>query len=124
LDKSNYQFTKIDANVWTIKFTGKSLKDFHVILTTTPELIIIGSVVARKQSLKMTTDLMRTLLQQAHGMDRVKVGFDTDGDVFARVEVSARVFDSVELGTNVEQVAAATDSLHASIKSFLLAGNQ
>jgi hypothetical protein len=118
LEKSGYKFAKVDSNVWTIPFNGKAMGEFRLFVTSTSDLVLIGAVVAEKDSLRLTADAMRTLLQKAHELDRVKVGIDNDGDVFVRAEVSARVFDLVELKAVTEQVAAAADEVRAAIKPY------
>ena len=119
LDKSGYKFTKVADNVWTVPFNGKSLGEFPLLVTSVQDLIIVGVVVAKKDSMRLSPEMLQKLLRMANDLDRVKIGIDDDGDLFLRVEVSARLFDAEELKVNFEQVAAAANDLHAAIKSFL-----
>ncbi|MEK6302696.1 MAG: hypothetical protein AABO41_18455 [Acidobacteriota bacterium] len=120
LDKSGHAYTKAADNVWTIKFKGKSLSEFQLFVTSGGGLIVIGTVVAEKGRFKATPEMALKLLRLTNDLDRVKIGLDKDGDLFVRIEASARVFDGVELKAAVEQVAAAADEVHAAIKPFLI----
>lgn len=121
LDQSGYTFTKAADNVWVIKFQGKSLSDFTVFVTSAEDIIVIGAVVAEKSRMKVTPEMTYKLLRLTHNLDRVKIGFDDEEDLFVRVEVSARVCDTQEFKANTEQVAAAVDEVYAAIKPFVTA---
>jgi methyl-accepting chemotaxis protein len=119
LERSGYKYTKAADNIWTIPFSGKNLGQFQLFVTSAEGLIVAGAIVATKDSMKLTPELMEKLLHLAHNLDRVKIGLDNDGDLFVRIEVSARTFDDTELKSNFEQVAAAADEIRAAIKPLL-----
>ena len=121
LDRSGYSYTKAAENVWTVTFKGNSLSEFPVFITSAEDVVVIGAVVAKKEDMRVTTEMMRLLLKLTHDLDRTKIGFDDDDDLFARVEISSRVFDDQEFKVNIEQVAAVTDRVHREIKPFLKA---
>ena len=119
LERSGYTYKKAADNVWVANFKGDSLTDIHVIVTSAEGLIVMGVVVAEKSAMQVTPEMMRKLLKLTHEIDRVKIGFDNDDDLFVRAEVSARLFDLEEFKFDMQQVAAASDKVHAAIKPFV-----
>ncbi|MCI0488303.1 MAG: YbjN domain-containing protein [Blastocatellia bacterium] len=121
LNRSGYTYTRAADNVWTVDFKGDSLSEFHLFITSTEDLVIIGAVVAKKGVMRVTPEMMRRLLKLTHDLDRAKIGFDKDDDLFVRVDVSGRLFDDQEFKANIEQVAAVTDRVFREIKPFIRA---
>jgi hypothetical protein len=120
LERSGYTYKKAADNVWVVSFKGNSLADINVFVTSAEGLIVMGTVVAEKGRMQVTPEMMRRLLKLAHEIDRVKIGFDSDDDLFVRSEVSARLFDLEEFKSDMQQVSAASDKIHAAIKPFLI----
>jgi hypothetical protein len=120
LEKSGYAYKKAADNVWVVNFKGKSMADIPVFVTSTENLIVMGAVIAPKSSMKVTPDMMFKLLRIVHDIDRVKIGFDDDEDLFLRAEVNAKCFDVEEFKSNMEQVSAGADQVHAAIRSYLV----
>lgn len=120
LERSGYSYKKAADNVWVVAFKGKSLADIQVFVTSAENLIVMGAVVAPKSSMKVGPEMMFKLLRLAHDIDRVKIGFDDDEDLFLRAEVISKCFDAEEFKSNMEQVAAGADKIHAAIKSYLV----
>jgi hypothetical protein len=120
LERSGYTYKKAADNVWLVNFKGDSLADINVIVTSNEGLIIMAVVVAEKSAMRVTPEMMRKLLKLTHEIDRVKIGFDNDDDLFVRSEVSARLFDLEEFKSDMQQVAAASDKIHAAIKPFVV----
>ncbi|MEN3333238.1 MAG: hypothetical protein V7641_2603 [Blastocatellia bacterium] len=119
LERSGYTYKKAADNVWLVNFKGNSLADINIIVTSAEGLIIMGVVVAEKSTMQVTPEMMRKLLKLTHEIDRVKIGFDNDDDLFVRSEVSARLFDLEEFKFDMQQVAAGSDKVHAAIKPFV-----
>ena len=119
LARSGYTYRKAADNVWLVNFKGSSLNDFQVLVTSTENLVVIGVVVAKKNSMNVTPEMMLKLLRVVHEIDRVKIGFDEDEDLFLRAEVTAKCFDLEEFKADIEQVAAGADKVHARIKTYL-----
>ncbi len=119
LERSGYTYRKAADNVWVVNFKGKSLSDINVFVTSAEDLVVMGAVVAAKKSMRVTAEMMFKLLRLVHDIDRVKIGFDDDEDLFVRAEVAARIFDLDEFKSDMEQVAAGTDKVHAAIKTYL-----
>lgn len=120
LEQSGYAYRKAADNVWVVDFKGKSLSEINIFVTSAQDLIVMGAVVAPKKSMKVTPEMMFKIFRLVHDIDRVKVGFDDDEDLFVRAEVFARLFDLEEFKSYMDQVAAGTDKVHAAIKPYLL----
>ena len=119
LEDSGYKYTKKSATVWTIDFTGKTLKSFKVILATQDDLLVTFVVVARKKDIQISSEFMMKLLNFNHQLDRVKIGIDEDGDLFVRSDINIRILDKTEFKDNIEQVAAATNEVYDGVKSYI-----
>ena len=91
----------------------------EIISQRTDTTLTMGAVVAPKNAMKVTPEMMFKLLRIVHDIDRVKIGLDDDEDLFLRAEVSARCFDVEDFKSNMEQVSAGADKVHAAIKSYL-----
>jgi hypothetical protein len=119
LEQSGYPYTKITDGVWMTEFQGKSLPKIDVVATFAQDVVVLFVVLAKKEQLKSTPELMATLLRLNAEIDYVKVGMDKDGDAFVRTDVNARGLDQQELKDNIEQLAAAADVVYAAIKPYL-----
>ncbi len=120
LNESKISYTKQSETVWSVPFEGKQLKDISVVVSTADPIVVVFAVVAEKKDFKLTPELMQKLLRSNQDFDRVKVGIDKDGDIFVRVDLSARLLDVEELKANVEQVSAAADEVYAFVKPSLI----
>ena len=119
LERSGYPYRKAGDNVWVVSFKGKSKPDIQVFVTSAENLIVMGTVVAAKASMKVTPELMFKLLRIVHDIDRVKIGFDDDEDLFLRAEVINKCFDVDEFKSSMDQISAGTDKVYAAIKTSL-----
>ena len=104
------------STVWSIPFAGKHMSNIKVILAVSEEpgsdLLVVFVTVAEKRRLPVTTDFMEKLLSENHQLDRVKIGYDRDGDLFVREDASLRVVDETELKEIVDQVYKSADELY------------
>ncbi len=121
---NNYNFqTTRSPTVWVVRLTGTHLKDVKVVLAigtdADPSLVIFVTVV-EKRRMPVNTDFMRTLLEQNHVMDRVKIAFDKDGDLEVRSDSKLRLADATEFQEIVTQVKNASDELYGLIEPQLL----
>lgn len=121
-DDYNFKNSK-SPSVWSIPFTGKHMSNVKVILAVSEEsnsdLIVVFVTVAEKRHLPATADFMRKLLDENHQLDRVKVGYDADGDLFVREDASLRVVDEAELKTIVDQVFKSADEVYGMVEPNL-----
>lgn len=120
LERSGYPYRKAGDNVWVVSFKGKSKPDIQVFVTSAENLIVMGTVVAAKASMKVTPELMFKLLRIVHDIDRVKIGFDDDEDLFLRAEVTNKCFDVESFKSSMDQISAGTDKVYAAIKTSLI----
>ena len=106
-------------NVWVIPAKGPAKGDYDLFVAVSDNIVVIGSVVAKKAQMPAAPEFYQTLLRSNHDMDYVKVGLDGDGDAFARAEINARFLDAAELKMLINQTTAATDEVYTRIKQFL-----
>ena len=120
LERSGYPYKKAADNVWVVSFKGKSKVDIQVFVTSAENLIVMGTVIAAKASMKVTPELMFKLLRIVHDIDRVKIGFDEDEDLFLRAEVTNKCFDVADFKSSMDQISAGADKVYAAIKTSLV----
>jgi hypothetical protein len=120
LDGAGYPYRKAGDNIWAVTFKGTFLTEMNVIVASAGKLVIIGAVVARKNSMKLNTEAMSKLLRLAHDLDQVKIGFDKDEDLFLRAEVNGKCLEVDEFKAILEQVFAGVERAHDAIKASLV----
>ena len=118
-DSYNYLNTK-SPTVWMIPFNGDHLKDIRVVVTVKDGTMVVFSTIVQGERMPMTTDFMRTLLEENHELDRVKIGYDHEGDLSVRIDGNVRVVDAAELREIVNQVRNASDEIYGLIQPSLL----
>lgn len=121
LESSGYSYTKAADSVWAIPFEGKALSKFDVVASTEQDMLVLFVIVAKAKSLRVTPELMRSMLKLNGDLDRVKIGIDKDGDAFVRIDLSVRTLDTQEFKSNIEQVAAGADEVYTAIRPFVTA---
>jgi hypothetical protein len=123
LNETKVKYTKVADNVWTIPYSGKSLKSFDVILSTNHDMLFIFVVPVKLKEYKPSQELFAALLNQNTQMDRVKIGIDDDRDVTVRIDLSIRLVDKRELTENLDQLAAASDKIFDIFQPHLVKPN-
>lgn len=121
-DSYNFQTTR-SPSVWVIHFPGNHLRDIKEIVTVgggADVSLVVFVTVTEKRRMPINTDFMRTLLEQDHKLDRVKVAYDADGDLEVRIDASLRVTDAEEFRDIVDQVKNASDTIYGLIAAQLL----
>lgn len=120
-DSYDYRTTN-SSSVWTIHFTGQHLNDIKVVLAVgdgdDPTLVTFVTV-TEKRRMPVSTAFMRTLLEENHKLDRVKIAYDADGDLEVRIDAMLRVTDPVEFKSIVEQVKNSSDEIYGLIQDQL-----
>ena len=122
MQANNYSFlTTRSPVVWVIHSTGAHLKDVKMVLSYggDPAVMVVFVTVTEKRRMPVTTDFMRALLEKNHTYDRVKIAFDSDGDLEVRTDASLRVTDATEFRDIVHQVQNVSDELYGVIESQL-----
>jgi hypothetical protein len=120
-DNYDYHTTRSPVT-WFIPFNGSHMKDIKVILSygSDPVQLVVFVTVVQKRRMPVTTDFMRTLLQQNHLFDRVKIAFDADGDLEVRTDAPLRLTDAQDLRDIVNQVKNASNEIYGVIEPSLL----
>lgn len=120
-DNYSYHTTR-SPKTWFVEYNGNHLKDMKVVISYggDPPQIVVFVTLVKKQRLPVTIDFMRTLLQQDELYDRVKIGFDSDGDLAVRTDAALRITDAQEFREIVTQVERASDELYGIIEPSLL----
>jgi hypothetical protein len=109
-----------DGSVWSIEeLHGKSLKNIRIIAGTSGGLLVMGVVVAEKAHMNVTPEFMHKLLKLSHAVDRAKIGFDDDDDLFVRIETPIRVLDAQDLKAQIDQLVIAADQVYKQTSSFI-----
>jgi hypothetical protein len=121
LEQSGVNYKKVNANVWVVQRQGKNLANFQIILATDPNFLIAGVIIAKKNNMRMTPELMAKLLRLNHTFDYAKVGLDDDEDLFARYELHTGALSLQVFKDCLDDVASATDRLYPELKPFLIA---
>jgi hypothetical protein len=119
LNGSGVKFTKVDNGIWTVPYSGKQLPDFNVIIAAEKDVLVMFVVVADQKQFRPAPELFKKLLAHNDEFDRVKIGIDKEGGVVVRMDLSIRLIDKKELTESLDQTAAATDEVYASIRPFL-----
>jgi hypothetical protein len=120
LEGAGYPYRKAGDNIWAVTFKGTFLTDMNVFITSVGRLVIIGSVVAPKKSMKLNNEAMSKLLRLVHDIDQVKIGFDSDEDLFVRAELSSKCLEAEEFKAILEQVFKGVERAHDAIKPYLV----
>ncbi|HMQ03857.1 MAG TPA: hypothetical protein PKD26_08065 [Pyrinomonadaceae bacterium] len=120
LNETGYKLAKASETVWMVPFEGKAQKDIAVVASLSDDILVVFSVIAEKKNFKLSPELTMKLLRANSDYDRVKLGIDKDGDIFARIDISVRVMDLEDLKMNLEQIAAVADEIHAAVKPHLV----
>jgi len=116
---SGYDFSQKTPSVWAADFEGKNLKNFRLIVAIQDDVLVTFVTVADKARMPVNIAFMRKLLRYNSTLDRVKIGYDDDGDLFVRCDASVRVLDAKEFHSIVDQVSAASDEVYKGIEEFL-----
>lgn len=119
LDGTGYKYVKRKPSVWTIAFAGKRLGNSVVVVTMTPKLAVLFTIIGANAVTQKTPQLMQILLRANSTFDYCKVGFDHDGDLFVRLDAPMRVTDSRQLKTDLEQLMSASDELYGQVAQFI-----
>jgi hypothetical protein len=124
LKECNYDYrTTKSPTVFTIHFTGTHIKDIKLVLAIGNDEdadLVIFVTVAEKRRMPATTDFRYKLLKANHDYDQVKIGFDGDDDLSARIDGAMRVADAQYLRKLVNQVKNTSDELYGMIEADLL----
>jgi hypothetical protein len=80
------------------------------------DMVIIGAVVRPKATLDTSAATLLKLMQLSNDLDYVKIGIDSDGDLFVREELRAAMLNASEFKAAVKNVISAYAKASATIK--------
>ncbi|MBK9314230.1 MAG: YbjN domain-containing protein [Acidobacteria bacterium] len=121
LEDSGHNYSKSSDDVWAVPYTGNNLKEFNVVAVLEQNLVVLVVIVANKEEVKFTPEMMTRVLRLNEEFDRVKIGVSESGNLFVRIDLSLRIIDGQELKENIEQIAAAADETFLAIKPYYTA---
>lgn len=116
LKRTSYQWQQLDSVTWTIPFKGNNKETLTVIITESAGLTIVFCVIDTELGKMLNAAQLLQLMKSNLDFDRVKLGIDDEGGLMVRSDISTRIMDFEELETNIEQVAAAADEVHGTLK--------
>ncbi len=112
-------FTQKTPSVWYMDYNGKHLKNFRVILAVEGDLLVSFVTVAPKARIQATPDFMHKVMRLNSKFDRVKVGLDSDEDLFVRIDSTVRILDAQEFKLVIDQLASATDDVYDDLSAYI-----
>ena len=119
LKATGIAYNKHTENTWSVDLTRKNIGKVRVIATTTNHIVVTFIIVAKKDNINKTPQLMEALLRANHDYDYEKGGLDEDGDMFARIDIPVRLIDEEGLKYAIGQLADSTDALFPKISGFI-----
>jgi len=118
LQQAGYSHRQTGPNTWVIDRPAG--KKGWVLVAAGQEFVVLGIIVAEKQNMRVSADLSFKLLKLNHDLNYVKVGFDSDDDLFARVELRIRSVDLPAFKTMYEDVNSGADKTYEVVRPFLV----
>ncbi|HXZ29030.1 MAG TPA: hypothetical protein VEG08_13640 [Terriglobales bacterium] len=109
LGRSGLKYRKVQDRFWFATCDSKLVADCQILMTATPDILVMGVVIKKKDALSPTPEMLTGLLRLNHDLERVKVGIDEDGDLFERVEVTTKGLDVDEILTDLKAVQDAIE---------------
>ena len=107
--------------VWYGEWHGADLKDFKVVFAVEEDLLVTFVTVAAKAQFQKTPAFLEALLKFNSSLDFVKVGLDSDGDIFVRCDSRVRTLDASSFKAMMDQVAASANDVYKGVGPFLKA---
>ena len=118
LDKSGYEYRKVDKGVWVIDLKGKHLSEIRVIASAVEDSILLQADIADRKSLKLNEGLLVKLLELNHQYDEAKIAL-AEKRLYARADLHTKLVDGEELGFLINQVAVLADEAYQQAKPFV-----
>jgi len=109
LAQSGYKYERRRPTVWFVPATLEKLGARPVIISSNDDLAVTFLIVAESKDINKTPQLMQALLRSNGEYDYVKVGFDSGGDLFVRIDSPIRQLDVEKLKADIEQVKRVSD---------------
>ena len=107
---------KYSEGVWLAEAQGK---DFPVLVVASGDVVVIGVIVAKKDSMPMSKEFLYKVAKLNHEYDFVKIGLDNEDDLFARSERKVAGMTAGDFKESFDQVVIATSNVVVQLKPFL-----
>jgi hypothetical protein len=118
LAQMGLNYRKTGATTWLAFSHGKEIADVPILIAAGSSFVVVGTIVAKKDSFERSLDLMFKLLRLNHSADFVKVGFDDDEDLFVRVELRSEQTDSKQFKNMIDDVTKTADEAQKVVKLY------
>jgi hypothetical protein len=115
LDKSGYNYNKIDDGVYTVPATGKNIPEFSVNVVMSGDVVLVMTKLADRKDVTASVPLLTKILELNHYFDSVKLGF-SDDMLYVRMDNHLRIMDVDELKYMIDQVANAADEAYPQLQ--------
>lgn len=115
LEKSGYNYSKVDEGTYQVGATGKNLKEFDVNVLLSGDVVLVMARLADRKELSKKSDFLTKLLELNHHFDSVKLAY-TEDMLYARIDNHLRIMDVQELKYMIDQVANVTDETYPQIQ--------
>jgi hypothetical protein len=119
LELTDNKYRKIQDNVWVVEYQGNQMATVPVLVSSAPNFVVAGVVVAKKAQMKPTADFLYKLLKLSYNYDLVKISLDRDDDLFVGVELKIKTLDGEEFKAYLKTVATAADAIYGQIKPMI-----
>lgn len=115
-------FTKMEEGLYKVPFEGKVFPQFDVLVATVSnDLAVLIVILAKKDELKLTPELMHKLLRLNSELDGTKIGINDKGDILATLELNLKGIELADFSANIETLASGADEIYKEIKPNLIA---
>jgi hypothetical protein len=119
LRQSGYGYRKLSPGAWIMDGKGKSLLTFSILFASGDGFLVTGVIVAPKDKMNVTSEMMFKLMKLNYSLDYVKIGFDNDDDLFVRWEVKTQTLDLPLFKEVIRRVSDDADQVYGEIKPYL-----
>jgi hypothetical protein len=115
LEASGYRYAKVSESMWTFTFEAKSVESLEVHVYLIDYLLTAFVYVGGKETLKLDSSTMRTMLLYNDDVDAAKVVLEDDGKVIYRIDAPLRVVDEEQFRFMLTQATKGADELIAKL---------
>ena len=119
LPQTGYTYKTHNNTTWSIEVPRKNIGNVRVIISVGSDIVVTFAILAKKAALQKTVAFYESLATANHDYDYAKIGLDKDGDLFVRIDTSARLIDAKELKSVIDQVANASNEVYAKVSGSI-----
>jgi hypothetical protein len=99
----------INDSVAVVPFTGTAIQNYEVVIQRVSDLCIVYTNLSDIYPLTKDSVLMRYLLQSANHFDLIKIGINSQNDVYIRTDAFIDILNGRYLERLIQQVANVTN---------------